>query len=170
MCCVIPGKDASPIMTVVCLTQTYHESPTDTQDIYMITPWGTHRNSSEGTVGLDHNISLSSASVGQKSCRLSVLQYVPGNKHTVYNGMYSAVVGYCPFIVYTSVFKISAGPQTLTGKIWVGPASFPSLSYINIYKFWQNCASVCQVSDLILKTDTYNVKNYKKYLQVQCTS
>ena len=32
-----------------------------------------------------------------------------------------------------SVFKISAGPRTLTGKIWVGPASFPSLSYINIY-------------------------------------
>ena len=52
----------------------------------------------------------------------------------------------------SSVFKISAGPRTLTGKIWVGPASFPSLSYINIYKFWQNCASVWQVSDLILKT------------------
>ena len=51
-----------------------------------------------------------------------------------------------------AVFKISAGPRTLTGKIWVGPASFPSLSYINIYKFWQNCASVRQVSDLILKT------------------
>ena len=50
------------------------------------------------------------------------------------------------------VFKISAGPWTLTGKIWVGPASFPSLSYINIYKFWQNCAWVRQVSDLILKT------------------
>ena len=47
-----------------------------------------------------------------------------------------------------SVFKISAAPQTLTGKIWVSPASFPSLTYI----FWQNCASVRQVSDFILKT------------------
>ena len=27
------------------------------------------------------------------------------------------------------------------------------LSFFNIYKFWQNCASVWQVSDLILKTD-----------------
>ena len=33
-----------------------------------------------------------------------------------------------------SVFKISAGPRTLTGKICVGPASFPSLSYINFAK------------------------------------
>ena len=33
-----------------------------------------------------------------------------------------------------AVFKISAGPQTLTVKIWVGPASFPSLSYINFGK------------------------------------
>ena len=33
-----------------------------------------------------------------------------------------------------SVFKISAGPRTLTGKIWVGPASFPSLSYIHFCK------------------------------------
>ena len=40
---------------------------------------------------------------------------------------------------------------TLKGKIWVGPASFPSLSYIN---FGKNCASVRQVSDLILKTAT----------------
>ena len=31
-----------------------------------------------------------------------------------------------------TVFKISAGPRTLTGKIWVGPASFPSLSYIPV--------------------------------------
>ena len=31
-------------------------------------------------------------------------------------------------------FKISAGPQTLTRKIWVGLASFPSLSYINVGK------------------------------------
>ena len=34
----------------------------------------------------------------------------------------------------TPVFKISAGPRTLTGKIWVGPASFPFLSYINFRK------------------------------------
>ena len=33
-----------------------------------------------------------------------------------------------------AVFKISARPRTLTGKIWVGPASFPSLSYINFDK------------------------------------
>ena len=33
-----------------------------------------------------------------------------------------------------SVFKISAGQQTLTGKIWVCPASYPSLSYINFGK------------------------------------
>ena len=32
-----------------------------------------------------------------------------------------------------TVFKISAGPRTLTGKIWVGPASSP-LSYINFGK------------------------------------
>ena len=51
-----------------------------------------------------------------------------------------------------TVFKISAGPQTLTGKIWVGPARFGKLSFFIIYKFSQNCASVRQVSDLILKT------------------
>ena len=33
-----------------------------------------------------------------------------------------------------SVFKISAGAQTLTGKICVSPASFPPLSYINFGK------------------------------------
>ena len=33
-----------------------------------------------------------------------------------------------------TVIKISAGPQTLTGKIWVGLASFPSLSCINFGK------------------------------------
>ena len=33
-----------------------------------------------------------------------------------------------------SVFKISAGPRTLTSKIWIGLASFPSLSYINFGK------------------------------------
>ena len=33
-----------------------------------------------------------------------------------------------------SVLKISAGLRTLTGKIWVGPASFSSLSYINFGK------------------------------------
>ena len=33
-----------------------------------------------------------------------------------------------------AVFKISAGPRTLTGKICVGPASFSSLSYINFPK------------------------------------
>ena len=29
---------------------------------------------------------------------------------------------------------LSAGLQTLTGKTWVGPASFPSLPYINFGK------------------------------------
>ena len=33
-----------------------------------------------------------------------------------------------------TVFKISAGPRTMTGKIWVGPASFRSLWYINFSK------------------------------------
>ena len=32
------------------------------------------------------------------------------------------------------VFKISARPRTLTGKIWVGQANFPSLSYIHFGK------------------------------------
>ena len=50
------------------------------------------------------------------------------------------------------VFKISAGPRTLTAKIWVGPARFGKFSFFIIYKFSQNCASVRQVSDLILKT------------------
>ena len=37
-----------------------------------------------------------------------------------------------------TVFKISPRPQTLTGKIWVGPTSFLSLSYINFgtIVFW----------------------------------
>ena len=35
---------------------------------------------------------------------------------------------------YDTVFKISVGPRTLTSKIWVGPASFPSLSYMNFGK------------------------------------
>ena len=48
-----------------------------------------------------------------------------------------------------AVFKISAVARTLTVKIWVGPVRFPSFI---IYKFCQNCASVWQVSDLILKT------------------
>ena len=56
-------------------------------------------------------------------------------------------------ILHIAVFKISAGPRTLTGKIWVGPARFGKLSFFIIYKFSQNCASVRQVSDLILKTD-----------------
>ena len=65
--------------------------------------------------------------------------------------------GYSPWQrLWNPVFKISAGPRTLTGKIWVGPASFPSLSYINKYKFWQNCALVRQVSDLILKTGNHS--------------
>ena len=49
-----------------------------------------------------------------------------------------------------TVFKISAGPQTLTGKTGVGPAGFPSLPYINFGKivlrsgkfqilFWRLC-------------------------------
>ena len=33
-----------------------------------------------------------------------------------------------------TVFKINAGLRPLTGKIWVVPASFPSLSYINFGK------------------------------------
>ena len=33
-----------------------------------------------------------------------------------------------------TVFKISVWPQTLMGKIWVSPASFPFLSYINFGK------------------------------------
>ena len=37
-------------------------------------------------------------------------------------------------------------------KTWVSLASFLSISLFIIYKFWQNCASVRQVSDLILKT------------------
>ena len=40
----------------------------------------------------------------------------------------------CAAIWRHSVFKISAGPGTLKGKIWVGPAIFPSLSYINFDK------------------------------------
>ena len=33
-----------------------------------------------------------------------------------------------------AVFKISAGPQTLTGKNGFGPAGFPSLPYIKFGK------------------------------------
>ena len=51
------------------------------------------------------------------------------------------------------VFKVSAGPWTLTGKIWVRPASFPSLPYMNFGKivlwsgkfqilFWRLCFCV----------------------------
>ena len=45
-----------------------------------------------------------------------------------------------------SVFKISAGLRTLTSKIWVGPASFPSLSYISFCK-------IVLRSGLILKAE-----------------
>ena len=38
------------------------------------------------------------------------------------------------FLANNAVFKISAGLRTLTGKIWVGPASFPFLSYVNLDK------------------------------------
>ena len=38
------------------------------------------------------------------------------------------------FPINSPVFKISAGPQTLTGKIGVSPAGFPFLSYINLGK------------------------------------
>ena len=38
---------------------------------------------------------------------------------------------YTEWKLHPAVFKISVGPGTLTGKIWVGPASFTSLSYIN---------------------------------------
>ena len=52
--------------------------------------------------------------------------------------------------VLLTVFKISARPRTLTCKIWVGPASFPSSSCINFGKivlwsskfqtlFWRLC-------------------------------
>ena len=34
----------------------------------------------------------------------------------------------------STVFKLSVGLRTLTAKIWVGPANFPSLSYINFRK------------------------------------
>ena len=67
-----------------------------------------------------------------------------------------------------AVFKISARPQTLIGKIWVGPASFPSLSYINFGKI-----GLRQVSDLILKTEIVIVmeKSFKKEvsLSVRCS-
>ena len=33
-----------------------------------------------------------------------------------------------------TVFKISAGPRTLTAKTGIGPASFPSIPYINLGK------------------------------------
>ena len=55
--------------------------------------------------------------------------------------------------VTDSVFKINDGLRTLTDKIWVGPASFPSF-IIYTSKFRQNCASMRQVSDLIMKTVT----------------
>ena len=43
-------------------------------------------------------------------------------------------------IMAWSVFKTSAGPRTLPSKIWVSPASFPSLSYINFGKIvLQSC-------------------------------
>ena len=48
-----------------------------------------------------------------------------------------------------AVLKKSAEPWTLTGKTWVGPASFPSLPYINFGKI---VLLVQQVSDLIVKT------------------
>ena len=35
---------------------------------------------------------------------------------------------------HIAVFKISVGQWTLTGKIWVNLASFPSLSYVNFGK------------------------------------
>ena len=38
-----------------------------------------------------------------------------------------------------AVFKLSARLRTLTGKIWVGPVSFPSLSYINFGKIMYAC-------------------------------
>ena len=63
----------------------------------------------------------------------------------------------------TPVFKISAGPRTLTGKIWVGLARFGKLSFFIIYKFSQNCASVRQVSDLILKTATLTMLTSDHY-------
>ena len=36
--------------------------------------------------------------------------------------------------IYISSLEKSAGPQILTGKIWVGASSFPSLSYMNLHK------------------------------------
>ena len=37
-------------------------------------------------------------------------------------------------MIQVAVFKISVGQLTLTGKIWICPTSFPSLSYINFGK------------------------------------
>ena len=53
--------------------------------------------------------------------------------------------------IYT-VFKISAGPRTLTGKIWVGPASFPSLSYINFGK-------------IVLRSGKFQILFWRLYIQ-----
>ena len=56
--------------------------------------------------------------------------------------------------------KCRTGPQTLTGKIWVGPASSPSLSYINFGKlcfgpssfrsYFEDWWSLMHISGLIL--------------------
>ena len=63
-----------------------------------------------------------------------------------------------------SVFKISAGLRTLTGKD-LGRSD--KLSFFIIYKFWLNCASVRQVSDLILKSDFFLRSSYDdKKLQI----
>ena len=58
-------------------------------------------------------------------------------------------------ITVPAVFEISAAPWTLTGKTWVGQASFPSLPYINFGKivlrsskfqilFWRLCLQMSQ--------------------------
>ena len=61
-------------------------------------------------------------------------------------------------VVYKlSVFKISAGPWTLTGKIWVGPASFPSVSYMNFGKIVLRSAKF-QILFWRLNYDTCNKK------------
>ena len=53
--------------------------------------------------------------------------------HSLYTGGYRAGSG-VRGMAGIAVFKISAGPRTRTGTIWVGPQIFPSSSYINFGK------------------------------------
>ena len=65
------------------------------------------------------------------------------------------------FITIT-VFKISAGPRTLTGKIWVGLASFPSLSYINIGKIVLRSGKFQILFWRLNNTNTIETYNFRK--------